>query len=223
MNIILMVLYRATWIRLNHKNIIGAFRMETRNIATDYLVRFEPDHTFQEAMLPRVRSYRTSPRGAFRVAIAVLAASLVAVDSSFPVLSASSPVTASLRSGPLLSPSALSSRMSLGPKLNRFASRVNSEAEASEGAQLADPGEKDSKPIPEAFNHQPGTPPAVGRPPTPLLDMVQNPKNLKNLNMQQLKQLSKELRSDVIHTVSKTGGHLGASLGVRNTHHREDR
>lgn len=32
--------------------------------------------------------------------------------------------------------------------------------------------------------------------------------------MQELKQLSEELRSDVIFNVSKTGGHLGSSLGV---------
>ena len=32
--------------------------------------------------------------------------------------------------------------------------------------------------------------------------------------MQELKQLSDELRSDVIFNVSKTGGHLGSSLGV---------
>jgi hypothetical protein len=31
---------------------------------------------------------------------------------------------------------------------------------------------------------------------------------------QQLNQLSAELRAEVIHTVSKTGGHLGSSLGV---------
>ncbi|MBA0570854.1 hypothetical protein Golob_004460, partial [Gossypium lobatum] len=34
------------------------------------------------------------------------------------------------------------------------------------------------------------------------------------LFMQELKQLSEELRSDVIFNVSKTGGHLGSSLGV---------
>jgi 1-deoxy-D-xylulose-5-phosphate synthase len=34
------------------------------------------------------------------------------------------------------------------------------------------------------------------------------------MSLPQLKQLVKELRSDIIHTVSKTGGHLGASLGV---------
>lgn len=32
--------------------------------------------------------------------------------------------------------------------------------------------------------------------------------------MQELKQLADELRSDVIFNVSKTGGHLGSSLGV---------
>lgn len=32
--------------------------------------------------------------------------------------------------------------------------------------------------------------------------------------LQELKQLSDELRSDVIFNVSKTGGHLGSSLGV---------
>lgn len=32
--------------------------------------------------------------------------------------------------------------------------------------------------------------------------------------MQELKQLADELRSDVIFSVSRTGGHLGSSLGV---------
>ncbi|CAL8468667.1 g8207 [Coccomyxa elongata] len=53
-----------------------------------------------------------------------------------------------------------------------------------------------------------------GGPPTPLLDTVNFPVHLKNFNMGQLRQLCKELRSDIVHTVSKTGGHLGASLGV---------
>ncbi|KAK9812914.1 hypothetical protein WJX72_005743 [[Myrmecia] bisecta] len=51
-------------------------------------------------------------------------------------------------------------------------------------------------------------------PPTPLLDTVNFPVHIKNFTMGQLKQLCKELRTDIIHTVSKTGGHLGASLGV---------
>lgn len=51
-------------------------------------------------------------------------------------------------------------------------------------------------------------------PPTPLLDTVNFPIHIKNLNKKQLKQLSDELRSETIFTVSKTGGHLGSSLGV---------
>ena len=53
-----------------------------------------------------------------------------------------------------------------------------------------------------------------GKPPTPLLDTVNYPVHLKNFNVPQLRQLCKELRADVIHTVSRTGGHLGSSLGV---------
>ncbi len=51
-------------------------------------------------------------------------------------------------------------------------------------------------------------------PPTPLLDTVNYPVHIKNFNGTQLKQLCKELRADLIHTVAKTGGHLGSSLGV---------
>ncbi len=49
---------------------------------------------------------------------------------------------------------------------------------------------------------------------TPLLDKVNNPNDLKFLKLEDLDQLSSELRSDMIDTVSKTGGHLGAGLGV---------
>ncbi|XP_044487189.1 probable 1-deoxy-D-xylulose-5-phosphate synthase, chloroplastic isoform X1 [Mangifera indica] len=52
------------------------------------------------------------------------------------------------------------------------------------------------------------------RPPTPLLDTVNYPIHMKNLSTKELKQLADELRSDVIFNVSKTGGHLGSSLGV---------
>ncbi|MED6205473.1 1-deoxy-D-xylulose-5-phosphate synthase 1 [Stylosanthes scabra] len=52
------------------------------------------------------------------------------------------------------------------------------------------------------------------RPPTPLLDTINYPIHMKNLSAKELKQLSDELRSDVIFSVSKTGGHLGSSLGV---------
>ena len=49
---------------------------------------------------------------------------------------------------------------------------------------------------------------------TPLLDKVNNPDDLKFLKIEDLDQLSFELRSDMIDIVSKTGGHLGAGLGV---------
>ena len=52
------------------------------------------------------------------------------------------------------------------------------------------------------------------KPTTPLLDTVQFPSHLKGLNMDQLKQVAKELRADLIYNVSQTGGHLGSSLGV---------
>ena len=49
---------------------------------------------------------------------------------------------------------------------------------------------------------------------TPLLDRVHVPRDLKNLSAEQLKQLANELRSETIDAVAKTGGHLGAGLGV---------
>ena len=46
-------------------------------------------------------------------------------------------------------------------------------------------------------------------------DLTSGPKNdLKFLKIEDLDQLSSELRSDMIDIVSKTGGHLGAGLGV---------
>jgi 1-deoxy-D-xylulose-5-phosphate synthase len=49
---------------------------------------------------------------------------------------------------------------------------------------------------------------------TPLLDRVHLPNDLKNLSVDQLKQLADELRTETISAVAKTGGHLGAGLGV---------
>jgi 1-deoxy-D-xylulose-5-phosphate synthase len=49
---------------------------------------------------------------------------------------------------------------------------------------------------------------------TPLLDRVRFPRDLKNLSPEQLKQLADELRWETIDAVAKTGGHLGAGLGV---------
>lgn len=46
------------------------------------------------------------------------------------------------------------------------------------------------------------------------LEKINGPEDLDDLNDGQLKELANELRYDVIEKVSKTGGHLGASLGV---------
>lgn len=51
-------------------------------------------------------------------------------------------------------------------------------------------------------------------PHTPLLDRVSSPADLRNLSVEQLTQLAGELRAETIHSVSRTGGHLGAGLGV---------
>jgi 1-deoxy-D-xylulose-5-phosphate synthase len=47
-----------------------------------------------------------------------------------------------------------------------------------------------------------------------LLKNILFPSDIKNLTLQQLKQLANELRLETISAVSKTGGHLGAGLGV---------
>ena len=49
---------------------------------------------------------------------------------------------------------------------------------------------------------------------TPLLDRILFPNDLKNLSADQLKQLADELRTETVDAVAKTGGHLGAGLGV---------
>jgi 1-deoxy-D-xylulose-5-phosphate synthase len=49
---------------------------------------------------------------------------------------------------------------------------------------------------------------------TPLLDQVPLPADLRQLAPGQLPQLADELRQEMIHAVSVTGGHLGAGLGV---------
>ena len=47
-----------------------------------------------------------------------------------------------------------------------------------------------------------------------ILSKINFPKDLKKLSLQDLKTFNDELRTFTIETVSKTGGHLGASLGV---------
>ena len=49
---------------------------------------------------------------------------------------------------------------------------------------------------------------------TPLLDRIDSPADLRELSDNDLKQLAAELRFETVDTVSQTGGHLGASLGV---------
>src|SRR5450432_1951669 len=50
--------------------------------------------------------------------------------------------------------------------------------------------------------------------PTPLLDRVRYPADLRNFSPEQLRLLADELRAETVDAVSVTGGHLGASLGV---------
>lgn len=50
--------------------------------------------------------------------------------------------------------------------------------------------------------------------PTPLLDTVKFPDDLRKLSVPELRRLATELRQATLDTVSITGGHLGASLGV---------
>ncbi|MEP2236259.1 MAG: 1-deoxy-D-xylulose-5-phosphate synthase [Alteripontixanthobacter sp.] len=52
------------------------------------------------------------------------------------------------------------------------------------------------------------------RPDTPLLDTVDTPADLRKLKPEQLRQLSDELRLEMIDAVGSTGGHLGSGLGV---------
>jgi len=47
-----------------------------------------------------------------------------------------------------------------------------------------------------------------------LLEKIKYPSDLRKLKREDLKQLSKELREELIDVVSTTGGHLGAGLGV---------
>jgi len=47
-----------------------------------------------------------------------------------------------------------------------------------------------------------------------ILDRVQSPKDIKELNRKELGQLAQEIRELIIQVVSKTGGHLSSNLGV---------
>src|SRR5664279_2834929 len=47
-----------------------------------------------------------------------------------------------------------------------------------------------------------------------VLDSVQGPRDLRDLDAEQLTQLATEIRTFLVDNVSKTGGHLGPNLGV---------
>ena len=47
-----------------------------------------------------------------------------------------------------------------------------------------------------------------------LLNNINYPSDLKKLNVEELKELAVEVRTELIDVVSETGGHLGAGLGV---------
>ena len=46
------------------------------------------------------------------------------------------------------------------------------------------------------------------------LEQIDSPDDLKKLSVEQVKQLAEEIRSFILSSVSKTGGHLASSLGV---------
>ncbi|CAN0346748.1 unnamed protein product, partial [Discosporangium mesarthrocarpum] len=52
------------------------------------------------------------------------------------------------------------------------------------------------------------------RPDTPLLDQINSPADLRELDVNQLDDLAEELRLYLLYSVGQTGGHFGAGLGV---------
>ncbi|MEM5502315.1 1-deoxy-D-xylulose-5-phosphate synthase [Ahrensia kielensis] len=52
------------------------------------------------------------------------------------------------------------------------------------------------------------------KPATPLLDQINSPSDLRKFSDSDLPQVADELRADLVHSVSKSGGHLGSNLGV---------
>lgn len=70
--------------------------------------------------------------------------------------------------------------------------------------------------VPPSAAGLPPPPPSFDNGPkgTPLLDRIVEPADYRGWSLPQIKRLAHELRWDTIRSVSKTGGHLGASLGV---------
>lgn len=54
----------------------------------------------------------------------------------------------------------------------------------------------------------------LSRPQTPLLDQVNSPADLRQLDEKQLPELAQQLREFMLYSVGQTGGHFGAGLGV---------
>ncbi len=52
------------------------------------------------------------------------------------------------------------------------------------------------------------------KPKAPLLDRISNPADFRSFSIEELEQLTHEVRQAMIQSVSFTGGHLGAGLGV---------
>jgi len=52
------------------------------------------------------------------------------------------------------------------------------------------------------------------RPNTPLLDAIQTPADMRQLDEEQLPELASQLREFMLYSVGQTGGHFGAGLGV---------
>ncbi|NNE53724.1 MAG: 1-deoxy-D-xylulose-5-phosphate synthase, partial [Sulfitobacter sp.] len=50
--------------------------------------------------------------------------------------------------------------------------------------------------------------------PTPHLDRVRTPADLRGMSLPELRHLADELRAEIVSSVAETGGHLGSSLGV---------
>ncbi|MDI7253470.1 MAG: 1-deoxy-D-xylulose-5-phosphate synthase N-terminal domain-containing protein, partial [Actinomycetota bacterium] len=49
---------------------------------------------------------------------------------------------------------------------------------------------------------------------TPLLDSLSGPSDLKGLDYRELEILAEEIRSVIVETAARCGGHLAPSLGV---------
>ena len=47
-----------------------------------------------------------------------------------------------------------------------------------------------------------------------LLDNIDQPSDLKNLNKEQVNQLCAEIRQFLLQNISRTGGHLASNLGA---------